>query len=94
MAKFTARVIIDVEIDLDESKFDEAFMAEFRQSFYQFHDIEDHAGHLAQLEARGLLGFFTEGYGDIREMGIDGKEIAVTVEDLTRVQPKEAASHD
>jgi hypothetical protein len=94
MTKFTARVIIDVEITLDEAKFDEAFMSEFRRSFYQFHDIEEHAEHLAQLQARGLLDFFTEGYGEIKAMGIDGKEIAVTVEDLTRVGAKEVVSHD
>jgi hypothetical protein len=85
MAKFKASVMIDVEIELDETKFDEAFMAEFRQSFYPFYDINDHVEHLAQLQARGLLDFFTEGYGEIKDMGIDGRELDVNVESIERL---------
>lgn len=69
--KFTVAVTQIVEVELDETKFDEAFMAEFRESFYPFWEIEDHAEHIAQLEARGLLSEeFTEGYGPLKDMGI------------------------
>ncbi|TWB61655.1 hypothetical protein FBZ98_1011000 [Rhizobium sp. ERR 922] len=70
MSKHKAIVSIEVEVEIDDSKFDEAFMAEFRDSFYPFYDIEDHIKHIAQLEARGLLDDFTEGYGPIKDMGI------------------------
>lgn len=85
MQRYRAKVIMDVEIEIDETKFDEAFMSEFRQSFFSFYDITDHVEHLAQLEARGLLDVFTEGYGPIKDMGISGDVIDWEVDDLERV---------
>jgi hypothetical protein len=82
MKKYTATVIIKVELELDETKFDEAFMAEFRESFYQYHELDEHVAHLAQLEARGLLDNFTEGYGEIDEFGIKARQADWWVEDV------------
>lgn len=62
-----------VEVTLDESKFDEKFMSEFREYFYPFATIEDHYQHLAQMGARGLYDSyspFIEGYGPPKDMGI------------------------
>lgn len=80
--KRTFRVAVTqiVEVSLDASKFDEAFMAEFRKSFYSFDTIEEHAEHIAQLQARGMIDVeftpeFIEGYGPSEEMGIKAKVI-------------------
>lgn len=83
MAERTFQVEVTqlVEVTLDESKFDEAFMEEFRHSFYQFDTIEEHAEHLAQLHARGVVeldsysGEFVEGYGPQGEMGIKARTL-------------------
>lgn len=91
MAKFTAKVIIEVEIEIDEAKLDEAFMEEFRASFYPFHEVQDHVEHLAQLEARSLLDDFTEGYGTIKDMGIKGRTVDWEVDDVSRVKEPAAA---
>jgi hypothetical protein len=71
MKKFVAVVASAVVVEVDETKFDDTFMSEFRESFYQFDTIGDHIEHLAQLEARGLLrDDFIEGYGPPKDMGI------------------------
>ncbi|WDA37827.1 hypothetical protein [Sphingobium sp. YC-XJ3] len=76
MAKFKVIVEQEVTVELDETKFDEAFMQEFRESFFSFDSLDEHAEHIAQLVARGLveLGWeradFIEGYGHAHEMGI------------------------
>lgn len=71
-------VVRFVEVTLDESKFTEAFMAKFRESFFPFFTIEDHREHLAILYARGVIdGWkdeFIEGYGRANEMGISFKD--------------------
>lgn len=77
-----------VEVKLDPAKFDEAFMQEFRESFYPFQDLGDHAEHLAQLQARGVYdidgysGEFVEGYGPSKEMGISARVIETDVEQV------------
>jgi len=81
MRTYTVEVLQTVTVTLDEAKFDDAFMAEFRESFYQFDDIAEHVEHLAQLEARGAVGEykpFIEGYGEAEEMGI---KLSSTVSD-------------
>jgi hypothetical protein len=76
-----------VKVVLDTNEFDEKFMQDFRTDFYQFHSLEKHAEHLAQLAARGLIGYdnFVEGYGHINgEKGdgsLDVMDITVRVED-------------
>jgi hypothetical protein len=81
MRKIIVAVTQTVEITLDEKKFDAAFMEEFRQSFYSYDTIEEHAEHLAQLHARGVVELdcyspaFIEGYGNQRDMGIKARTI-------------------
>jgi hypothetical protein len=74
MVKQTVLVTSEVDVTVDETKFTEEWMAEFRKSFYPFFTVQDHIEHLAQLYARGVIdGFdkeFVEGYGPLKEMGI------------------------
>ncbi|MBY3434876.1 hypothetical protein [Rhizobium laguerreae] len=86
MGKFTATLLFEVEVEVDETKFDEAFLSEFRESFYPFFDVERHVEHIAQLEARGMLDDFTEGYGPIKDMGISARTVDCTLEVLKRVE--------
>ena len=77
----TKRVVVatEVSVTVDETKFTDEFMDEFRASFYRFFDIDDHIKHLAQLVARGIIderSVFIEGYGPPKDMGIK-----VSVED-------------
>lgn len=71
--KRTVRVIQEVEVENDETKFTPQFMQEFRESFFDFGTIEQHIEHLAQLEARSIYGEFIEGYGKRSDMGISMK---------------------
>lgn len=85
MAKFLVDVTQTVEVELDEAKFDEAFMAEFRQSFYRFDELHEHAEHIGQLVARGLHDIeyspeFIEGYGPSNEMGIKARILHSDIE--------------
>jgi len=61
-----------IKVKIDENKFDEDFMEEFRESFFDFTSLDDHIKHLAQLYARGIAdsGSFIEGYGPAEDMGI------------------------
>lgn len=74
MKKFRVTVTQEVVVELDETKFDETFMREFRESHYPFSTLERHAEHIAQLAARSIIGTdkdrFIEGYGPASEMGI------------------------
>lgn len=83
MVKFLATLTFDVSVEIDEPKFDEAFMAEFRANFFPFHTVQDHVEHIAQLEARGLLEDFTEGYGPIKDFGIKAEILNWHVDDVT-----------
>jgi len=83
--KFMIEVTQMIEVTLDESKFDETFMAEFRESFFPFDTLEEHAKHIGQLQARGIIDasygdHFIEGYGPASEMGIKADEDAVYTE--------------
>ena len=68
-----------IEVELDENKFNDDFMKEFREYFYQFYMIEDHLNHLAQLYSRGIAtgysGSFIEGFGLAKDMGIKFRHI-------------------
>jgi len=83
--KFTVTVTQTIEIELDEAKFDGAFMTEFRKYHYPFFDLKDHAEHIAQLQARGIIDVertvdFIEGYGRSEEMGIKARVIDTDIE--------------
>lgn len=72
MKKFNIQVTQMVEVILDETKFTEKMMEDFRSSFFEFYEVEEHAEHLAQLFARGIYeqGDFIEGYGPSDDFGI------------------------
>jgi hypothetical protein len=79
--RFLIKVTQYVEIKLDETKFTDTYLGEFRRDFYPFDGVEDHAHHLAQLEARGLLNpEFTEGYGPLSDMGITAEIVQTDTE--------------
>lgn len=79
--KFEFEVTQTITIELDERAFTEEFMAEFRKSFFSFYEIEEHAEHIAQLQARGVIDLegwgsgstFIEGYGPAEDFGIKAK---------------------
>lgn len=82
---FKIEVRQTIEVELDEAKFDDAFMAEFRQYHYPFFDLKDHAKHIAQLQARGAIDVertvdFVEGYGRSEEMGIKARVVETDIE--------------
>jgi len=84
MKEYQVEVTQVVKVKIDETKFTEDFMAEFRAGMYPFEDVEDHIKHLAQLGAREQIGSFepfVEGYGPIAGMGIE-VEIVSQVEDI------------
>lgn len=73
MREISVDVCLTIEVGLDETKFTPEFMEDFRNHFYDFNTIEDHAKHLAQMYARGLIteySEFIEGYGPPKELGI------------------------
>lgn len=61
-----------VRVHFDEKMFSEEFMTDFRRYMYDFHDIDSHVAHLAQLHARGIANnsSFIEGYGPAKDIGI------------------------
>lgn len=75
MKTFEIEVIQVVRVTLDETKFTDEFLEEFANNFYDLWDIEEHAQHIAQLRARGVIdidysGEFIEGYGPSDAMGL------------------------
>lgn len=76
MKTYRVTVLQTVNVTLDETKFTPAYLAEFRESFYSFYTIEQHAEHLAQLVARGIVDVtsrFIEGYGSPSEIGFHAR---------------------
>lgn len=87
---FAISVTQVIRVTLDEARFDETFMEEFRDSFYPFFDLADHAKHIGQLQARGIVDLerpgprdFVEGYGLASEMGIEATVVETEVEALS-----------
>jgi hypothetical protein len=76
-----------VEVQLDASKFDAEFMEEFRESFFNFSSLMEHAEHIAQLHARGIIegehgDEFIEGYGPAKEMGIHARTVSTETDNV------------
>lgn len=75
-----------VEVSIDETKLTPEWMQGFRDVCYSYHDVDDHLGHLAQLEARGITyqphvnNSFIEGYGNADDMGIKARVIDTEIE--------------
>jgi hypothetical protein len=78
-----------VRVHFDESKFTDHFMADFRSYMYDFHHVDDHLMHLAQLYVRGIHDnySFVEGYGPLREMGIKLENIGHSEEVIDWKEP-------
>lgn len=70
MKKFKCTVtrVDEYEIEIDEEIINEEWLAAFRDFMYPFEDLEEHAEHLAQYEARIGSGFI-EGYGVVKRNG-------------------------
>lgn len=65
-----------VRVTTDDEKFTEDWMQSFRRVFYPSETVDEHAEHIAQLEARGILApCFTEGYGPLADMGIKAETV-------------------
>lgn len=75
--KFKVEVTQWVEVELDDSKLTDEFNKEFSSFMWPVDCLEDHANHIAQMEARGLIDYnrFVEGYGDLREMNCKVKVV-------------------
>ena len=86
MRTFRISVTQTIDVTLEDTKFNDAFMREFRASFFPFDTIEEHAEHLAQLQARGIhdlspfVSEFVEGYGSSHGMGIKGTVRSTDIE--------------
>lgn len=80
MKTFKVLVTREVEVTLDETKFTDEFMQEFRDNFFNITSLEGHAAHLGWVHATGVEDLdysptstyppFIEGYGPANEMGI------------------------
>ena len=80
---FEVDVTQRVRVTLDPAKFTVDFMADFRKYFFPLESVSEHAEHLAQLVARGVVELssyapseFVEGYGPIGEMGISAEVVS------------------
>lgn len=74
-----------ISVTVDETKFTEEFLKEFRESFYPYSDINDHIAHLGDLYARGIVdefSHFIEGYGDPKDFGIKFLPVYTYTEDF------------
>lgn len=71
---FEIEVSQKVSVTIDDAKMTPAFMEEFREGFYDFADLEDHASHIAQMAVRNLIEGrpeeFVEGYGPLADVGV------------------------
>lgn len=75
--KFEVEVTRYVRVEVDETKFTEEFMKEFRKYIdSSVETIEEHIEHLGWLYAAGHIdnNEFIEGYGEAKEMGIKFSE--------------------
>lgn len=95
MRTYRVEVTQTMEVTLDAEKFDDAFMQEFRGSFYNFDTLAEHAEHIAQLQAHGLIDVsyqsrdFIEGYGEHQEMGITAKCLWTVISDAAPTNPED-----
>lgn len=68
----TVQFTTELKVTVDESKFTEEFMEEYRKHFFPYFDVEDHVKHIARLAAIGDIdeNSFIEGYGFAKDFGI------------------------
>lgn len=77
MTTKTVEVRQTLNITVDETKFTEEWMEEFRSYMYRFRTLDEHIMHIAQCAARFDMNEndFLEGYGILKDMGIKIKFI-------------------
>ena len=86
MKKFRRIVTVTIEVELDETKFTPEFYAEYTANFSPYNTLEDHADHIAWMQATGVEDMsgrrnpFVEGYGPAKDMGISAREVCTEVE--------------
>lgn len=70
LRKFEVEVTQVVDVILDDEFLTDGFNKDFSSYMWKVNNIEQHAKHLAQMEARGMIGLdkFVEGYGCLKEM--------------------------
>ncbi|WP_057465582.1 hypothetical protein [Pseudovibrio sp. POLY-S9] len=74
MARYRVEMKSTVLMDIDESKFTDEFMEQYRQLIDPgFSEVRDHADLLAYLNLREIAenGSFIEGYGDLKQQGVE-----------------------
>lgn len=70
-----------VDVTLDEAKFDADFLEGYAESFGDsVRTLDDHFNRLAELECRGELTGYVEGYGPLSDMGISAEVTDVEAE--------------
>lgn len=91
--KFNVKIKQDIIIVLRDDAFTPAFMKGFRENFFSFDELHEHAEHIGRLLASGMMedvgrGFgndqFVEGYGRIgdfvRQATLEGTDATSTKE--------------
>lgn len=71
-----------IEVTIDETKLNQDFMDGFASYMFDF-DRDEHIKHLAQMHAKGLAdrpSTFVEGYGPLKDMGIQLRQVSQTEE--------------
>lgn len=62
--KFQIEVTQTASVDLKTAAFTDQFMEEYRASFFPFCELREHAEHIGQLVARGVMDEVTRHYGN------------------------------
>lgn len=86
--KYEASVVRLVSVEIDETKFTEEFLKEFREHISShIYDIDGHIEHLAWSFAAGRADDdqFIEGYGPAKDFGIKFREISDDVETISEI---------
>lgn len=80
--EITVMVTQEIKVTLDSSKLNVGFNKEFSEMMWDVDCLEDHAEHLAQMKARGMIGFdnYVEGYGDLSGLNITVNEVLLTTD--------------
>ncbi len=85
--KYRVMIRSYVTVEIPKKAINAEFIKSFAEYMYPFDSVEEHAGHLGQLAARGLIpsNDFVEGYGDIAEMGIKVQLVEYEAPEVERV---------
>lgn len=81
----TIIVTKEVQVTVDETKFDAEFFRQFDESmFHVGEDLDEHMKNLAEKyvngDAQGWEDDFLEGYGPLKDMGVKFRELRTATE--------------